>query len=88
MNKMDFHEFYEYLWEDDVIEIFVSTQYLEKNIDFIRNYTLDLFRFYEMAEGMKASYYKKLVEITFTNLFAFNPGTQNIKEISDGFRNS
>ena len=88
MNKLDFHEFYDYIWEDDVLEILVSTKYLEKNEDFIRHYTLDLFRFYDMAGNIQPSYFKKLVEITFSNLFAFNPGTKNIKEISDNFRNA
>lgn len=87
MNKMNFHEFFEYLWEDEVIEIIVSTAYLEENDDFIRHYTLDLYRFYEMS-NLPAKYFKKLVEITFTALFAFQPGTQNIKEIPDGYRNS
>lgn len=87
MNNMNFHEFYEYIWEDEVIEIFVSTKYLDENEDFIRNYTLDLYRFYEMAGDLKPSYFKKLVEITFTNLFAFKPKTENIKELSDDYRN-
>lgn len=87
MNKMNFHEFFEYIWEDEMLEIIVSTKYLEENDDYIKHYTLDLFRFYEMS-GIKAQYIKKLVEIQFTNLFAFNPGTKNIKEISDDFRNS
>jgi len=85
---MNFHEFYEYIWEDEVIEIFVSTRYLEENEDFIRNYTLDLFRLYEMTGNIKPSYFKKLVELTFTNLFAFNPGTENLREISDNYRNN
>lgn len=84
---MNFHEFYDYLWEDDVLEIIVSTKYLDEHDSFIRHYTLDLFRLYEMAGDLKPSYFKKMIEITFTNLFAFNPGTENIKEISDKFRN-
>ena len=87
MHNMNFHEFYEYLWEDDLLEIIISTKYLDENQEFIRNYTLELFRFYDMAEDIKPQYFKKLVEITFTNLFLFNPGTENIKEIPDGYRN-
>ena len=87
MNIMNFHEFYEYIWEDEVIEIVVSTKYLEENEDFIRHYTLDLHRLYEMSMTIRPSYFKKLVELTFTNLFAFNPGTENIREISDDYRN-
>lgn len=87
MNKMNFHEFYEYIWEDEMLEIVVSTAYLEKNDEFIKHLTLDYYRFYEMAE-FPPKYYKKLIEITFKNLFIFNPGTKNIKEIKDDFRNS
>lgn len=87
MNKMNFHDFYEYLWEDEALEIIVSTAYLEENDDFIRNWTLELFRLYEMA-NIEARYIKKMVEITMTNLFFFNPGTENIREIPDNYRNS
>jgi hypothetical protein len=87
MNKLNFHDFYTYIWEDEGIEIVVSTAYLEKNDEFVKNLTLDFFRLYEMSE-FKPQYFKKLIEITFTNLFIYNPGTKNIKEIQDGFRNS
>ena len=84
---MNFHDFYNYIWEDEVLEITVSTAYLEKNEEFIRNLTLEYFRLYELS-GFPAKYFKKIIEITFTNLFLFNPGTKNIKEIRDGFRNT
>lgn len=87
MNKMNFHEFHEYLWEDEMLELYVSTKYLEENDEFIKSYTLELFRFYEMADGLEARHFKKLVEITFSHLFMYNPGTENIREIKDGFRN-
>lgn len=87
MNKMDFHQFFEYLWEDELLEIVVSTKYLEENDEFIKNYTLELYRLYEMGADLKPQYVKKMVEITFANLFSFNPGTENIKEIPDGNRN-
>jgi hypothetical protein len=87
MNKINFHDFYDYIWEDEVLEITVSTAYLEKNEEFIRNLTLEYFRLYELS-AFPAKYFKKIIEITFTNLFLFNPGTKNIKEIRDGFRNA
>lgn len=87
MNKMNFHDFYEYIWEDDLLEITVSVAYLEKNDEFIKNLTLDYFRFYEMTD-FPPRYFKKLIEISFSNLFLFNPGTKNIKEIKDSYRNS
>ena len=64
-----------------------DTAYLDENDDFIRNWTLELYRLHEMA-NIKAAYIKKMVEITLTNLFFFNPGTENIREIPDNFRNS
>lgn len=84
---MDLHEFYDYIWDDEVLEIVVSTKYLEENRDYIQNFTYDLFRLYQLSGTIKPQYFKKFVEIKFTNLFAFNPGTENIKEIDDGFRN-
>jgi len=87
MNKMNFHDFYEYIWEDEMLEIIVSTAYLERNDEFIKNLTLDYFRVYEMSE-FAPKYFKKLIEITFSNLFIFNPGTKNIREIKDDYRNS
>ena len=87
MKKMNFHDFYEYLWEDEGLELIVSTAYLDRNDEFIRNYSLELYRFYEMS-GIQAKYIKKIVEIQFTNLFFFNPGTENIREIPDNYRNS
>ena len=87
MSKMNFHDFYDYIWEDEGIEIVVSTAYLEKNDEFIKNLTLEFFRLYELSE-FPPQYFKKIIEITFTNLFIFNPGTKNIKEIRDNFCNS
>lgn len=84
MNKMNFHEFYTYIWEDEILEIVVSTSYLEENDEFIRHLTLDYYRFYEMS-NMPAKYFKKMIEIMFSNLFAFKPGTENIKEIQDNY---
>lgn len=81
---MNFHEFYDYIWEDDVLEIIVSTKYLEENEDFIKQYTLDVFRLYELSES-KPAVFKKQVEIMFSNLFAFHPKTSNIKEIKDNY---
>ena len=68
MNKMNFHDFYDYIWEDEMIEITVSTAYLDKNDEFIKNLTLDYFRFYEMSE-FPPKYFKKIIEMTFNNLF-------------------
>jgi len=87
MNKLNFHEFHDYIWEDEVIEIIVSTSYLEENDDFIKNLTLDYFRIYELS-NFPPQYFKKLIEITFSNLFIYNPSTKNIKEIPDDFRNN
>ena len=87
MDKLNFHDFFDYIWEDEGLEIIVSTSYLEKNDNFIKNFTLDIFRLYELSD-FPPQYFRKLIEIMFTNLFIFNPGTKNIKEISDDFRNS
>lgn len=87
MNKMNFHEFHDYIWEDEIIGIVVSITYLEANDDFIKNLTLDYYRLYKMSD-FKPQYFKKLIEITFANLFTYNPSTKNIKEIKDDFRNS
>ncbi len=87
MEKMNFHDFYQYIWEDEVLEITVSTSYLEENDDFIKHLTLEYFRLYELSD-FPAKYFKKVIEITFSSLFLFNPDTENIKEIRDDFRNS
>lgn len=84
MDKMNFHEFFQYIWEDEMLEIIVSTKYLEENDDFIKHLTLDYFRFYDMSD-FPAKYFKKLIEIMFSNLFAFKPGTENLKEIIDNY---
>lgn len=84
MNKLNFHEFYEYIWEDDVLEIIVSTQYISQNEDFIRQLTLDIYRLYELSDS-PPSHSKKFIEIMFSNLFAFSPRTKNIKEIKDNY---
>ena len=84
MNKLNFHEFYEYIWEDDVLEIIVSTQYISQNEDFIRQLTLDVYRLYELSDA-PPSHSKKFIEIMFSNMFAFNPRTKNIKEIKDNY---
>ena len=86
MNKLNFHDFYDYIWEDEILEIIVSTKYIDENEDFIRQLTLDMFRFYELSDS-PPSYFKKSIEIMFTNLFAFHPKTKNIKEIKDNYPN-
>lgn len=86
MNKLDFHAFFEYIWEDDVIEIIVSTKYLEEHDEFIKQLTLDLYRQYEFSNDVSPAKYKKMIEIMFSNLFAFKPKTSNIKEIKDNYR--
>ena len=87
MEKMNFHEFFEYIWEDEMLEMIVSTKYLEKYDDFIKHYTLEYWRIYDMSD-IPAKYFKKLVEITFSSLFIYKPETHNIKEIRDSHRNS
>ena len=84
MNKLNFHDFYDYIWEDDVLELIVSTKYIDENEDFIRQLTLDYYRLYELSD-QKPSYYKKVIEIMFSNLFAFSPKTSNIKELKDNY---
>lgn len=84
MKELNFHEFYDYIWEDDVLEIIVSTKYIEENKEFLEQLTLDYFRLYTFAD-LKPSYIKKAIEIMFSNLFAFQPGIENIKEIKDNY---
>lgn len=85
MNKLNFHEFYEYIWDDEILAIVVSTKYIDENEDFIRQLTLDVYRLYELSD-YPPSFCRKSVEIMFTNLFAFKPKTSNIREIKDNYR--
>jgi len=84
MPKLNFHDFYDYIWEDEVLEIIVSTKYISENEDFIKQLTLDIYRLYEFSE-LPNSYFKKFIEIMFTNLFIYKPKTSNIKEIKDSY---
>lgn len=72
MNKLNFHDFYNYLWQDEILEIVIPNSYLDKNDEFIKNLSLDLFRFYELSD-IPPQYIKKLVELFFTNTFIFKP---------------
>lgn len=80
MRKLDYHEFYEDLWlSEDFISI-ISDEYIDKEEDFIREWTKSIYRQYDLKfngpDHMSFKSIKKLFEITFSTLALFEPKTK------------
>lgn len=86
MNKIDYHSFFEYVWEDESLNDIISMRFIEDESDFIRELTLEIHRQYELRPDVSPSLLKKLIEIFITKLAIFQPKLHKIKPLSDKSR--
>lgn len=87
MQKLDYDDFFRYIWEDEYLEEIISTRFLDEEQDFIRNMTRELYRQYDFGD-VSSRHIKKMIEIIFVNFAIFEPKVHNIKPVSDKGRNS
>tara|TARA_R100001039_G_scaffold10623_1_gene5401 strand:+ start:35037 stop:35303 length:267 start_codon:yes stop_codon:yes gene_type:complete len=83
VNKLNYHDFYLYLWEDENLSVIISDRFIDEEQDFIRNFTLELWRQYDLSNDMSARAIKKMVEILFSNLSMFKPDIEIIRPLTD-----
>lgn len=86
MKKLDYDDFFYYIWEDEYLNDIISMRFLDDEQEFIRNMTMELYRHYDFGD-MSPKHIKKTIEIIFVNLAMFEPKIHNIKPVSDRGRN-
>ncbi|AGO47609.1 hypothetical protein Phi4:1_gp074 [Cellulophaga phage phi4:1] len=87
MKKLDYHEFYEYIWmSEDFVDV-ISDNFIDAEEEFIREFTLQLWRLYDLKfesnDPLSSSSIKRVFSILFSSLALFTPKLESLKPISD-----
>lgn len=79
MEKLDYLQFFDYVWGEYVSEKIVTDEYFEKNEKLIQGITYDFHIVYEKTPNGSETHFAKLIEMVFKNIIAFN-GIYNKEE--------
>lgn len=85
MNKLDYTEFYDYVWGEYISPEVVPDSYFEKNSELIQHITYDYHMIYEKTPNGSETHFAKLIEIVFKNFISFGQFKKNNNLTNEAF---
>lgn len=80
MTKLNYEEFYDYVWDEYIHESVVSNRFLDNNSDLVDNITYDVFHVYKQSQNVSETIFAKIVEQSFKSMITFGIVVNDLKD--------
>lgn len=83
--KLDYEEFYDYVWNEYVSYRVVPDKFFHDNEELIKEVTYNIYHVYKQSENVSETLFAKIIEQTFRSVVRIGVRTKKDNNVNDAY---